>query len=207
MNMNRTMFGLVIAAGLIASALSAPVLASAVLDFFTIKSAIVSVADDRNVLRANLITHGLIPTDGSEGAFGYGVITDDGDAILVTTTHAGVLDSEDQSFILDPIWHNHFVRLGDVDACGTNPGVVDISWQSPGRVSIIDHRAYVSRVPTGEFSGSNSINGAPMSAELGEDPAAAVSFKLSPIFTAGGLQAVCVTDITPAQNLQVKQVD
>ncbi|MCI0563062.1 MAG: hypothetical protein MN733_31680 [Nitrososphaera sp.] len=78
----------------------------------------------------------MVPTDGSEGAFGSGILTSDGDAILVATTHGGVLDSEDQSFTMDPIFHNHFVRLGEVPDCGSDPGVVDISWQSPGRVVI-----------------------------------------------------------------------
>ena len=201
---NKGTYVLVIAAvGIVASMISAPLLASAVSDYFTIKKAKVFVDPDRDRLRANLITHGLIPTDGSEGAFGYGILTSDGDAILVTTTHPGVLDSEDQSYILDPVWHNHFVRLDSVAACGADPGVVDITWQSPGKVVIEDNRAKISRVPTGEFDGTHSITGSPLELELGEDVAAAVSFRLSPVFGAGGLEAVCVTDITPAEALQV----
>jgi hypothetical protein len=42
-----------------------------------------------------LIVEGLlIPTDGTGGAFGYGILTEDGDAILVAHTHPGVMDSE-----------------------------------------------------------------------------------------------------------------
>ena len=70
-------------------------------------------------LNARLTTEGEIPTYENEEAFGYGILTEDGDAILVATTHPGVLDSEEQNYILDPTWHNHFVRLGDdVERCG-----------------------------------------------------------------------------------------
>jgi hypothetical protein len=202
--MNKGTFVLVIAAvGIIASMISGPLLASAVSDYFTIKKAKVIVDPDRDRLRANLITHGLIPTDGSEGAFGYGILTSDGDAILVTTTHPGVLDSEDQSYILDPIWHNHFVRLNSVAACGSDPGVTDITWQSPGKVVIDDNKAKVSRIPTDSFDGTHSITGGALEVELGEDVNGAVSFRLSPVFGSGGLEAVCVTDITPAESLVV----
>lgn len=202
--MKKGTFVLVIAAvGIVASMISAPVLASAVHDYFTIKKAKVFVNTETDRLRANLITHGLIPTDGSGGAFGYGILTSDGDALLATTTHGGVLDSEDQSYILDPIWHNHFVRLGSVAACGADPGVTDITWQSPGKVVIDDNRAKPSRIPTGEFDGTHSITGDALEVELGEDVSAAVSFRLAPIFGSGGLEAVCVTDITPAESLEV----
>jgi hypothetical protein len=181
---------------------AAPIMASAMHDFFTLKKAKVLVYGERDRIRSDLITHGLIPTDGSGGPFGYGLLTEHGD-ILVTTTHAGVLDSEDQRFIMDPVWHNHFVHLGDVDACGSNPGVLDITWESPGRVEIDDRIGRLSRIPTNDFDGTHSITGAPLEFELGEDINAAVSFKLAPIFGPGGLEAVCVTDITPAEKLEV----
>lgn len=60
-----------------------------------------------------------------------------------------------------------------------------------------------SRIPTGEFDGTHSITGSPLEVELGEDVSAAVSFRLAPIFGSGGLEAVCVTDITPAKTLEV----
>jgi hypothetical protein len=149
-----------------------------------------------------LIVEGLlIPTDGSEGAFGYGILTEDGDAILVAHTHPGVMDSEDQRFIEDPLWHNHFVKLGDnVEQCGEDQGVVDITWQSPGEVRIDDNTARISGVPTDEFEGWDSITGKELSITLGETVSEVISFKLDPVFDEeDGLQAVCVTDIRSAE--------
>ena len=156
-------------------------------------------------LNARLTTEGEIPTYENEEAFGYGILTEDGDAILVATTHPGVLDSEEQNYILDPTWHNHFVRLGDdVERCGEDPGVVDITWQSPGEVRTNDNRARISDVPTDEFEGWHSITGEELSMTLGEDVSNVVSFRLDPVFDEeAGLQAVCVTDITPAEDLHV----
>jgi hypothetical protein len=40
-------------------------------------------------------TRGHVPTNGDSGAFRYGTLTSPGlDAVVVSTTHAGVLDSE-----------------------------------------------------------------------------------------------------------------
>ena len=203
---SKAILGLLVAAALGASMLIAPLLAAATTGFLTVQHAKIFVNPDTDRLRGILVTEGLVPTDGSAGAFGYGVLTSDGDALFVTTSHAGVVDSEKQNYILDPTFHNHFVRLGDVGACGANPGVVDITWESPGRVVINDHRVLVSQVPTDEFDATHSITGGDLSMTLGEDVSAVVSFKLAPVFGAGGLEAVCVTDITPAEKLSVSEV-
>jgi hypothetical protein len=137
----------------------------------------------------------VIPTDGTGGAFGYGILTDDRDAILVAHTHPGVLDSEDQRFIWDPIWHTHFMKLGDVKQCGDNQGVVDITWQSPGKVSIDNNTVRISGVPTDEFKGGDSMDGKTLSMTLGKDVSDVVSFKLKPVFGEDGLEAVCVTHV------------
>lgn len=201
--MGKAILAVLIAAAFAASAISAPLLASAVAGFLTIQNAKMFVDPSTDRLRGILVTEGLIPTDGTAGAFGYGVLTDDGDAIFVSTSHAGVVDSEKQNFILDPVMHNHMVRLGSVGACGSNPGVVDITWESPGRVVVNNHRLLVSQVPTNEIDATHSITGTPLSMTLGEDVSAVVSFRLAPVFGAGGLEAVCVTDITPAENMSV----
>ena len=197
--------GLLVIAGFIGTLFASPVLATIAESFLVIERARVAVED--NELKARLITEGLlIPTDGSEGAFGYGILTDDGDAILVSTTHAGVLDSEEQDYILDPTWHNHFVRLGDdVEECGEDQGVVDITWQSPGQVEINDNGARISDVPTDEFQGWHSITGEDLSMTLGgEDVSNVVSFRLDPVFDEqAGLQAVCVTDIMAAEDIDL----
>ncbi len=199
---DKIMLGLLVVAGFVGTTFAAPALAQALESFLIIERAEVSAND---ALDARLITEGDIPTDGSEGAFGYGILTDDGDAILVATTHAGVLDSEEQNYILDPTWHNHFVRLGEVEQCGEDQGVVDITWQSPGEVEINnDNIARISDVPSDEFEGWHSITGEDLSMTLGEDVSNVVSFRLDPVFDEeAGLQAVCVTDITPAEDIDV----
>jgi hypothetical protein len=183
--------------------------------FLTIeRSSIVSNDGDNNELTAELDVEGVqIPTNGTHGAFGYGIITEDGDdndnddegeddTILVAHTHSGLLDSESQRFMEDPIWHNHFVRLGDVEQCGEDLGVIDITWQSPGEVGIDDNIATISDVPTGEFEGWHSITGEELSMTLGEDVSDVVSFRLDPVFDEeDGLKAVCVTDIRSAEEV------
>src|SRR5215218_8801176 len=194
---DKIMLGLLVVAGFIGTAVAAPVLATTLESFLIIEQAEVSANGE---LEARLITEGMIPTDGSEGAFGYGILTEDGDAILVTTTHAGVIDSEEQNYILDPTWHNHFVRLGEVAECGEDQVVVDITWQSPGEVEIDDNRARISGVPTDEFEGWDSITGEELSMTLGETLSEVISFKLDPVFDEEDrLQAVCVTDIRSAE--------
>src|ERR671910_2499638 len=200
---DKIVLGLLVVAGFIGTAVAAPALAQTLESFLIIERAEVSANGE---LDARLITEGDIPTDGNEGAFGYGILTEDGDAILVATTHAGVLDSEEQNYILDPTWHNHFVRLGEVAECGEDQGVVDITWQSPGEVEINDNTARISDVPTDEFEGWHSITGEELSMTLGEDVSNVVSFRLDPVFDEeNGLQAVCVTDITPAEDIDVNQ--
>ena len=201
----RLALGLLVVAGFIGTLFAAPVLATVAESFLVIEKARVTVDDDDEELTTELDVEGLqIPTDGSEGAFGYGILTEDGDAILVSTTHAGVLDSEAQRFIEDPIWHNHFVKLGDMEQCGEDQGLVDITWQSPGEVGIDDNIATISDVPTDEFEGWDSITGEPLSMTLGEAVSEVISFKLDPVFDEeDGLEAICVTDIRSAEDVDV----
>ncbi len=198
----RPKLGLIIIAGFIGTVFDIPlVFALSAESFLTIERANVSIEDDD--LTAELMVEGLlIPTDGSEGAFGYGILTEDGDAILVAHTHSGVLDSEEQSYMEDPTWHTHLVRLGDVEQCGEDQGIVDITWQSPGEVEINDNIATISDVPTtDEFEGWDSITGGQLSSmTLGEAVSEVISFKLDPVFDKeDGLEAICVTDIRSAE--------
>ena len=207
MNGRPTTLGLIIVTGFIGTVFDIPlVFAFSAESFLTIERANVSIED--NDLTAELMVEGLlIPTDGSQGAFGYGILTEDGDAIVVVTTHAGVLDSEEQSSAEDPTWHTHLVRLGDVAECGEDQGIIDITWQSPGEVEINDNIASVSGVGTDEFEGSNSITSEDLTMRLGEDVSNVVSFRLNPIFDEqAGLQAVCVTDITAADDIDVNSI-
>jgi hypothetical protein len=201
---DKITLGLLIAVGFIGTTVAAPALAQAVESFLNIEKAEVAANGE---LEATLTAEGLIPTDGSQGAFGYGILTEDGDAIVVVTTHAGVLDSEEQSSAEDPTWHTHLVRLGDVAECGEDQGIIDITWQSPGEVEINDNIASVSGVGTDEFEGSNSITSEDLTMRLGEDVSNVVSFRLNPIFDEqAGLQAVCVTDITAADDIDVNSI-
>src|SRR5829696_962801 len=198
--MREPALGLIVVAVFIGTIIDVPpVFAPTAESFLTIERANVLTDDDE--LAISLIVEGLlIPTNGTEGAFGYGILTDEGDAILVAHTHRGVLDSEDQSSIEDPIWHNHFVKLGDVEQCGEHRGVIDTTWQSPGEVSINNDSASVSDIPTDEFEGWDSITGEQLSMTLGEDVNDVISFKLDPVFDEeNGLEAVCVTDIRSAE--------
>jgi hypothetical protein len=196
----RSKLGLLMVAGFIGTIFDAsPVFASTAESFLTIERANVLTNDDDDFTIELTVEGLLIPTNGTEGTFGYGVLMDEGDTILVTHTHPGILDSEAQSFIEDPVWHNHFVKLGDVEQCEEDQGIVDITWQSPGVVTIDDNAARISDVPTDEFEGWDSITGEPLSMMLGEDVANVISFKLDPVFGENGLEAVCVTDIRSAE--------
>jgi hypothetical protein len=173
-----------------------------------IKLAIVRELVNQNQLEARFIAGGPIPTNGTEGAFGYGILTDDpfdeastlsGNVSLLTHTHAGVIDSEEQSSADDPIWHNHFVRLGNMEQCGEDLGIIDITWQSPGEVRINDNNATISQIPTSGFEGRDSITNEPLSMTL-DQAGSAFSFRLNPMLGEDGLlEAVCVTDITSAE--------
>jgi hypothetical protein len=198
----RPTLGLILVIGFIGTLFDTPpIFAPSGESFLTVEGANVSIDDDDEELTIELIVEGLlIPTNGTEGAFGYGILTDDGDAILVATTHAGVLDSGEQRFIEDPAWHNHLMKLGNVEQCGEDQGVVDITWQSPGEVQIDDETARISDIPTDEFEGWHSITGEELSMTLGEAVSEVISFKLDPVFDEeDGLEAVCVRDIRSAE--------
>jgi len=170
-------------------------------DFLNIREATVDADSDE--MSAFLKTHGHIPTNGDGGAFGYGLLTSEGlDAVVVSTTHAGVLDSEEQDDANDPVWHNHFVTLGDDSVnCGDDPAVKSITFESPGQIRIQDENADLTQIPN-SFSGTDALSQDDLTIAPGTDVDDVVSFKLSPQFTDNNeLEAVCVTDIQPADNV------
>ena len=152
-------------------------------------------------------TRGEIPIDGSAGAFGYGVILADGKAI-VTTTHKGVLDSEDQQGILDPIWHNHFVQLDPQNQACIDEGLIgvavaDLTFESPGEVIIDDKNAILKNLPkkadTLVFNSTQYIT-------PGAEVEAVASFALQPLLDltqSNPLQAVCIDDLRPLDDRYV----
>lgn len=170
-------------------------------DFLNIREATINANSEE--MDAFLETHGHIPTNGDGGAFGYGLLTTEGlDAVIVSTTHAGVQDSEEQSDANDPVWHNHFITLGqDSDNCGNDLKVEAITFQSPGQVDINDNNVDLTEIPA-SFSGTNALSGDDLTLEPGTDVDDVVSFKLSPQFSDDNeLEAVCVTDIQSAENI------
>jgi hypothetical protein len=200
---NKRLLGLVIVLGFIGTIVAAPALAQTPETFSNSKSPEVS---SNGVFDATLIIEDNIPIDGSEGSFGYGILTDDGDAILVTHTHQGILDSETQRSYQDPIWHNHLVRLGDVEQCDEDLGVIDITWQSPGEIEINDNEAKISGVPIGEFEGWHSITGEELSMTLGEDISNVISFRLqSADDEETALEDLCVTEVTQAEEVNIME--
>lgn len=149
-----------------------------------------------NSLSADLNSIGLMPLAGESGAVGYGLITDKGtDAVIVSTTHGGVLDSEKQKDASDAVWHNHMVKLGKVELCGENPGVIDITFESPGEVKMKKQGLVMVDVPA-SFTGKHSLTNQEITFNSGIDVEKVVQFHLEPKFSsAKELQAVCVTDI------------
>jgi hypothetical protein len=154
-------------------------------------------------LNAILRTNGVIPTDGSGGAFGYGIVTSAGlSAVIVATTHQGVRDSVTQGSGAGPIWHNHFVTLSVIPSgpCLGNPQVTAITFQQPGRVLVSGNNAYLQGIPS-SLTGTDALTGNPLTLSPGHNVQNVVSFILAPIFSGGTLKAVCVEDITPAQHI------
>jgi hypothetical protein len=186
--------------------------------FLTIKEAIIKPFGEPNPpegntdggLEAFLKTHGLIPENGEGGAFGYGVITTntlEGDgSLIVATTHAGVLDSSTQNGDANnPIWHNHFVTLKeDQTNCGDDPAVDAITFEQPGSVEIEGKTAKLLQIPN-QFTSPDSLTMMEITLEPGNEVQDVVSFKLAPVFgTSNELLAVCVTDITSAENVIIE---
>jgi azurin len=170
-------------------------------DFLNIREATIDANSDE--MSAFLETHGHIPTNGDGGAFGYGVLTTEGlDAVVVSTTHAGVQDSEEQTDANDPVWHNHFVTLGEnSDNCGNDLQVESITFESPGQVDIENNNADLTEIPA-SFSSTDALSKNDLTIRPGTDVEDVVSFRLSPQFNDNDeLKAVCVTDIKSADNI------
>lgn len=140
----------------------------------------------------------------AKGAHGYGIITDKGlDAVMVVTTHGGVLDSAAQKDASDPVYHTHYVQLAKnvSGLCGDNPEVKDITFQEPGKATIAGHVAILRNLPP-SFTGTSSLTGNALTLAPGTNFANAVQFDLEPHFNeSGGLSAVCVTNIQMAQHV------
>jgi hypothetical protein len=201
--MSIPLLGLVAAA--VVGTFLAPVLARAVEDFLTIDRALVSVDNEDEEIAALLKAHGIIPKDGSGGAFGYGILTEAGlNGVIVTTTHAGVKDSELQEDASDPVFHNHYLKLetGLSGLC-QGPEVADLTFESPGDVNVAHKFVFMRDLPF-SFSGTSALTNEPLTITPGGNIDDVVSFTLEPKFDDdGNLAAVCVNDIMSAKHLKV----
>jgi hypothetical protein len=176
---------------------------SASADYLDIDRAV--IAKDPKKLQAVLQTHGHIPKDGSGGAFGYGILTEDGEfnAVMVSTTHKGVKDSIKQNNKNDPVWHNHYISLDTKNPlCADSPAAVkDITFQSPGSIVVNKDRAVMSNMPA-TFTGTDALTGKKLTLSPGTDVDNVVSFTLDPKFDEKKeLKAVCVNDIRNADRI------
>jgi hypothetical protein len=209
---NKILFGSLIAAAFVATIIISPMLVSALSDLLKLDRAL--VLKTPRGLYAALIAHGIIPKDGTGGAFGYGLLTAKGgsvqtDAVIVTTTHAGVLDSSVQKNKNDPVWHNHFVSLitppaGSLCAKAGAPFQVDkITFNQPGRVTVDGQLAFMQNIPREFFSPDALHPDGPITLRPGNDVQQAVAFDLVPLPSAQNLKAVCVDNVTPADRINV----
>jgi hypothetical protein len=191
----------------------APAIASTVEDFLNIINAEVKIKNN-DKLDAKIEAEADIPEDGSGGAAGYGILTAE-DALIVSTTHGGVYDSQEQDDADDPVWHNHLVTLNtESEECGDDPQVNEITFESPGKVNINGERAQLKNVPTEGFEATNVDRpafdaddielGDEITLEPGTDVQDVVSFVLEPQSDGDVIDAVCVTNIQSADNVDIK---
>ena len=146
---------------------------------------------------ATMQTRSSIPKDGSQGAFGYGVLTSG--AVIVSTTHKGVLDSQTQGGNKNnPVFHNHYTQLDfpPNKHCGKNPEVIlnTLTFGSPGKLRIDGPTVVQSNLPK-SFQGQTQTN-----TLIGPK---VVSFLLEAINVNqnGKPEDVCVNDIQPASKI------
>lgn len=177
---------------------ASPALADEIEEFFAVADA------NKKSIHATIIADDDIE---EEGAYGFGVITSAGlEGILVTTTHGGIQDSAAQTDASDTSFHNHYVALTDngntEDTC---PGleVVDITWDAPGDVTVIDNVAVFDG--PAKFKSIHSLTGDKIKFKTHGPVGAVVSFTIDPVDVNGDtiedindLAAVCINDVTPA---------
>jgi hypothetical protein len=196
---NAIIFSGLAVASLVAAIIISPIAVSALADFLNLDQ--VLVRKNPSGLDAIFKTNGVIPTNGNgvPSAFGYGLLTPDSTAIIVSTTHKGVLDSATQRGDgFNPIFHNHFITLKDKAGTGCPPqtfkAVDKITFESPGQVSIQSTEALQARIPN-SFTGTDSFTNQPLTLSPGNNVNQAVSFSLVAIGVGPGdttPSAVCV---------------
>ena len=160
---------------------------------------------DKNIMAIINSEHMIEET----GAYGFGVITSAGlEHILVTTTHAGVLDSAAQTDANDARFHNHYLSVQDskVDGTGLCPTfeVKDISWDEPGNVSVLEDAAVFDG--PAEFKSIHSLTGEKVTFSNLGPIGTVVSFIITPVNASGNfsvdpIDAVCIDAVGTANPL------
>lgn len=141
---------------------------------------------DKKTLEVEIKTNQDIPTDGKSGAFGYAVLTDGGNNVLVLTTHLPIDDSSHE----DPStgFHAHVLDLKKpTDAC---PGAnFEVDLENSGKNTAFDAN-YKWKVDDNEIS----VKHVPVK-DLGDAGVESVaSFTLKPILDANKKPTnLCVT--------------
>lgn len=83
--------------------------------------------------------------------YGFAALTEDGTGILAVTTHAGILDSEDQTDPGDDRLHTHVVDVASSSDCTNGIEVVSASFDSPGNLRVGSHSVRVTNAPAASF--------------------------------------------------------
>jgi hypothetical protein len=81
-------------------------------------------------------TDGIVPPDGSGGAFGYRIITKAGNNVSTTGSDS------------DPVWHNHFVKLAAGSSCDGGLQVTAMTLEQPGVLSVVGSQAPIAGIPS-----------------------------------------------------------
>ena len=167
-------------------------------DYLDVQKAIIDI--DKNIIKDIVFkTRGDIPQENRDKNFGYGVVTLVNNTlnVIATTSHPklGIIDSELQKSPEDPVFHNHYVVLGNNSICGANPAVQDLSFTSPGKVIIDGNKAILKDLPASAQGQFTNVTITP-----GTNVLIVASFLLESHFSQQGqLQAVCVVDIKPVE--------
>ena len=167
-------------------------------DYLDVQKAIIDI--DKNIIKDIVFkTRGDIPQENRDKNFGYGVVTLANNTlnVIATTSHPklGIIDSELQKSPKDPVFHNHYVILGNNSICGANPAVQDLSFTSPGKVIIDGNKAILKDLPASAQGQFTNVTITP-----GTNVLIVASFLLESHFSQQGqLQAVCVVDIKPVE--------
>lgn len=161
------------------------------------------VANNNEFMKVSWSTQAQIPTDGSAGAFGFGIISDGNiEAVLVATSHVGVLDSEAQVNATDASLHSHYVALQKTeDGSKLCEGleIRNITFEEPTRDMVFmnseNNKVRIMNTPY-QFNGTDSLTGEDISFYASDDVTDVVSFTIEPILDEDDtILAVCINDV------------